>query len=164
MNSVMRQEGVSLIELMMAIAILSIIMMVGVPSFQSFFESSRARTITNDMAGALQLARSEAIKRRETVRVCVRNSDASACGSDSTSWNAGWLIIDTNENEVIRVWDPVSNNISGNGLVAPAAGISFLSSGMADDAQDFTIDVSNNQRCINVASTGRVSVRQGACP
>lgn len=163
MNSVNRQKGVSLIELMIAIAILAIILLIGVPSFQTFFESSRARTITNDMAGALQLARSEALKRRNSIQVCVRNVDGTACGADATNWNSGWLLLDTSNNQVIRVWNPLPANINGDGLVAPAAGISFNSTGMASSAETFDIDITGNERCISVNMTGRVSVRQGAC-
>lgn len=166
------QQGVSLLELMIAIAILAIILFLGVPSFQSFFESSRARAMTNDMAAALQLARSEAIKRRQPVFVCVRDNDPSiedACGADNTNWNTGWMVyyFDKDDNDdftPIRIWDPISTNLGGNGLTAPAAGISFLSTGRASQSANFTVDVSNNERCISVALTGRVSVRQGVCP
>lgn len=157
------QTGVSLIELMIAISILAIILFLGVPSFQSFFESSRARTISNDMTATLQLARSEAIKRRETVTVCVRNADGSDCSASSTDWNDGWLIIDSNNNP-IRVWAPLSSNINGNGLDGSLANLSFDRSGSASQAATFEVNVVNNERCINIAITGRVNVSQGVCP
>lgn len=164
MNIKSRQSGVSLIELMMAVSILAIVLFFGVPNFQSFFENSRARTVSNDLTAALQLARSEAIKRRAPIRMCVANADSTDCGADNTDWNSGWLIINTTNNDVIRAWGPISSNINGNGVVAPAAGVTFASSGLASASGRFAVDVTGYERCIDISTTGRVNVSKGVCP
>ena len=63
------QAGFTLIELMVGVAIMGILLMVGVPSFQSAVASSRLTTSTNDVVSALALARTEAIRRGARVTV-----------------------------------------------------------------------------------------------
>lgn len=109
MNSNLRffykQQGVSLIEIMIAISILSIIMFIGVPSFQNFFERSRANAASESLVSAIQLARSEALRRGTNVTLCARQEAAGGavtCSPNAT-WSDGWLVVD-NANNVIRDW------------------------------------------------------------
>lgn len=73
-----RQAGFTLIELMVALAVLAIVLGIGVPSFQNIMERNRAASQTNELLGALQATRSEAIRRNATHRFC--------------SSTTGWLI------------------------------------------------------------------------
>jgi len=63
-----RQHGVSLIELMVAVAILAIIVALGVPSFQQWMLNTRIRTVTESIQNGLRLARNEAAQRSSYVR------------------------------------------------------------------------------------------------
>ena len=161
-----RQSGVTLIELMVSIAVLAIILFIGVPSFQSTLESSRARAITNDLAGALQLARSEALKRRVNVSVCISNQDQDGC--DSTGdWNDGWLIV-TEDGNVIRIWDAIPVIVNGNGITSTSDEIVFTRTGFSKNLDEhlITIDVVNHVRCMNINRIGQLSVSikgAGAC-
>ena len=86
----------TLIELIVAIVILSIFMMMAIPSLQAMIQNNRALSVTNDVVMMLNLARSEAITRGVSVSVCAASdSTLSACG---TNWNNGWLLF-TNPNE-----------------------------------------------------------------
>jgi len=62
-----RQQGLSLIELLVAIVILGIILSLGVPSFNTWIQNSRIRTATESIVNGLQLARAEAVRRNEQV-------------------------------------------------------------------------------------------------
>lgn len=63
--------GFTLLELMVTLAVLGIFLGIAVPSFQSSLTNSRLTTAANDLVGALQAARSEAIKRNATHQFCV---------------------------------------------------------------------------------------------
>ena len=102
--TVYRQTGFTLLELMIVVAIAGIVMAIGVPSFQSITTNNRIAANTNEFITALNLARSEAVKRGATVSVC-KNEDCDGTGS----WSDGWVILDDN-NEVLRVFDELAGN------------------------------------------------------
>jgi len=62
------QVGVSLLELMMAIAIGSVLLMMGIPSFQSWMQNTQIRTAAESILNGLQVARTEAVRRNTNVR------------------------------------------------------------------------------------------------
>lgn len=74
--------GITLIELMVVIAIVSITLTVGVPSLRTLFANNRIAGQTNAFIGSLYLARSEAVKRNQIVQV--------VSGGD---WNTGWQVL-----------------------------------------------------------------------
>lgn len=68
---------------MFTIAIASIVLGIAIPSFSSTIASNRFTTQANELVTALNLARSEAIKRG--VQVTVRRK-----GATSSQWESGW--------------------------------------------------------------------------
>jgi type IV fimbrial biogenesis protein FimT len=84
-------SGFTVIELMVTVVILAILLVVGVPSFRNAALSARLTALSNDLVAATQLARSEAIKRNQVVRLCV-SADGSAC-TTTGGWNQGWIVL-----------------------------------------------------------------------
>lgn len=58
----------SLIELMVAIAIVSLLMVMGAPSFNQWIQNTQTRTAAESVLNGLQLARTEAVRRNANVR------------------------------------------------------------------------------------------------
>ncbi len=88
----MKNKGFTLIELMITVAIMSIMMAVGLPSFQSIIASSRLTSTTNAMVSALQLARFEALKQHKTVIIAPKQT---------TTWVSGWeVFVDLNKDDL----------------------------------------------------------------
>ncbi|HUD32459.1 MAG TPA: Tfp pilus assembly protein FimT/FimU [Variovorax sp.] len=92
-----RNEGMTLIELMVTIAVMAILVVVTVPSFVGLINQNRVATQINGFVGDLQFARSEAIKRGQTVTVCASSNGTSCLGT--AIWNTGWIVF----------WDPAGN-------------------------------------------------------
>ena len=69
-----KDKGFTLIELMITVAIMSIMLTVGLPSFQSIITDSRLTSTANAMLSAYQLARFEAIKQHKDVYVSTADS------------------------------------------------------------------------------------------
>jgi type IV fimbrial biogenesis protein FimT len=62
------QRGLSLIELMVAVTLVSVLMMFAMPSFSGWIQNRQVRTAADAVHSGLQLARSEAIRRNRTVK------------------------------------------------------------------------------------------------
>jgi type IV fimbrial biogenesis protein FimT len=82
------ERGFSLIELMLAVAIIGIVLSFALPSFQYTVKNNCLTTNTNTLVTSLQLARSEATKRRQDISVEAKGGD----------WSAGWTVEDASGN------------------------------------------------------------------
>jgi len=166
------QHGFNLLELMTGISVLGILLAIGVPSFNEMIRTNRLVEQSNSMVGALNYARSEALKRGYRVSACPGSSGA--C-SGETDWNAGVLVFtdDTgttgtidDDDEVLQSWPPSTNGFVAGGGSSPAS-ITFLPTGALALAQ---IDIYKSDctgqdvRRISVAATGRVGMAKAACP
>ncbi|QEE24448.1 prepilin-type N-terminal cleavage/methylation domain-containing protein [Rhodanobacter glycinis] len=76
-----RQRGFTLVELMITLAVAVILTAIAVPSFRNLTLSNRLTTTANDIVGALNVARMEAVKRNASVQFC--SNDSTANGSDT---------------------------------------------------------------------------------
>lgn len=86
-------NGFTLLELLVAIAVLAIIMGIAVPSFMSTMINARLTTAANDFLAALQLARTEAMRAQGRVTICKAAAAATQCDASSTTdWARGWMI------------------------------------------------------------------------
>lgn len=91
-----KQAGFTLIELMITLVVLVIALSIGVPSFVTWIENNRLNTATRTLAGALQVARSEAVSRQTVITIdsggdwsngLTMYTDTAAAGN--TAFNAG---------------------------------------------------------------------------
>ena len=67
LNKPSYQRGFSLIELMIAVAILAILLTAVLPSFKAWIQNAKIRTATESLKNGLQLARVEAIRQNQGV-------------------------------------------------------------------------------------------------
>ena len=86
-----KEPGFTLVELLITIVVVSILLAAGVPAFQSFIKNNRVTAQTNDLVSAIQLARSEALKRGANVVVCA-SKDQATCSEDKNTWADGWIV------------------------------------------------------------------------
>ena len=96
--------GFSLIELMVTIAVATIVMMVAIPSFQSTVSNNRMTAAVNEFVRTLNAARSEALKQGIRVTVCKSKNPAAAEPACTTSggWEQGWIaFIDRDADDVV---------------------------------------------------------------
>lgn len=85
-----RRGGFTLPELLVTIAVVAILAMVAMPSFNHLIRRHRVSLATNQLMGDLAYARAEAATRGSFVSLCA-SSDGASC-SGSTSYADGWLV------------------------------------------------------------------------
>ncbi|MGX5202307.1 GspH/FimT family pseudopilin [Aliikangiella sp. IMCC44632] len=69
-----RAEGVTIIELMIAILIIGVMISYAIPAFKSSMARSRVTSNVNTMVGAINYARSEAVTRQQQVEVKISSA------------------------------------------------------------------------------------------
>jgi type IV fimbrial biogenesis protein FimT len=170
-------KGFTLVELMVTLAIAAILLTMAVPSFSEFVKNNRLITLNNDLVTALNLARSEAIKRGDRVTVCKSSNQLSCSGSGS--WDQGWIVfadvagngvVTDPATNIIRVHAQLSGNVTLKGDASLAAYVSYASNGATrqigggiSDTQSGVLILCDDRGFTNVAkgiqvsSTGRVS-------
>jgi type IV fimbrial biogenesis protein FimT len=86
----LRRRGLTLIELLMALAVAGILLAIAGPSFREALQANRLTSAANELTAAVQLARAEAIRNNRRVTLC-RSTDGSACDGTSSTW-PGWIL------------------------------------------------------------------------
>jgi type IV fimbrial biogenesis protein FimT len=172
-----KQQGLTLIELMVTLAVAIILVAVGMPLFSNIADNNRAVAQTNALVTALNLARSEAVGRSADVTVCPASTNppgaTPACGTIE-QWANGWFVFidediagafDAGTDEYLRIWDaPAGNPVI---TVTGAAAARFGLTGATYEASTFEIGqadaVGNKTRCVSVTVPGNIRTVRGSC-
>jgi type IV fimbrial biogenesis protein FimT len=177
--------GFTLIELMVALAVMAIVLGLAVPGFQSMVNGNRLTGAANELVASLQTARIEAIRRSRRVVVCTSaNANAGVAATCSNVNINGWItFVDVNPNGEFDANDKIKDSdgterlallrnstFDGNVLVGGADTVMFRADGMARDGDGELMTSGNvrmriatsqptkNVRCIDI-TTGGVAVR-----
>ena len=100
-----RDGGFTLIELMIAIALVAILLATAVPALEDFTNDARQTGAINDFVSAIHLARNTAITTNSRVTMCASSNGASC---ELTAWENGWIVFgDLNANGGLDVGETV---------------------------------------------------------
>jgi len=163
-------KGFTLVELMVTIAIAGVLVGIAIPSFTSIISNNRLTTSANELVTALNLARSEAVKRG--VSLTVRKvDDKSSTNKNKTAWASanweqGWdVFTDANDNGEFDTGDDVllktygalsaSYTLRGNSF---SDFINFSSSGQSNGGGSFVICNNSDGNNLPEASTSRLII------
>lgn len=173
------QRGLTLVELMVALAVAAILVTVAVPSMQSFGAARSSAGGADQLMQAIRLARSESLKRLAPVTLCATSDPNAASPDCGDSWKSGWLVfVDTDRDAavggtdiVLKVGAPPAS-LGGLAEDSGAASVTFEANGQAGKAMAFTVTpkVSDASRsthtanvqhvCVSVA--GRIQLKKGS--
>ena len=172
------QQGFTLVELIVTVAIAALVITVGVPGFQTVINNNRMAANVNEFISVISITRSEAVKRRSTIKLCAKSTTVRECDVNASDWSNGWLVfIDTDnddfadnnvdvngdgtadEDELIREGDSLEDilSLTSDGFTA-AGRVQYTARGRIDDAGSFVLcDArgANDGRAININITGR---------
>lgn len=161
-------KGMTLIELVVAVAIFAVLASLAAPNLKSFMRSNRLTSATNDLASSLNIVRSEAVKRGTSIILCISDATQSNCNSGSTNWEDGWIaFVDADNSDTFNSGDTVLrvNTSLGGGTTVRSdqfpSTITFNSDGSAEAIGSFRIcdeeENANRARGINITNTGNIS-------
>lgn len=170
----MRQSGISLVEILAVLVMLTTVAAIAMPAFSSVGRSARLTSAVNEMVASLNLARSEAIKRNQRVVVC-KSANATTC-TTTGGWEQGWIVFQDMDNDavhddnetIVAVRQPMPPQLRLTGNSHVSRYISYAPTGatklVSGAFQAGTLIVCNRSatradaRQIIISSTGRVRV------
>lgn len=175
--------GFTLIELMVVLAVMTVLLALTIPAMTEVMASVELATFSNSFLSNLYLTRSEAIKRNARVVLC-KSATGLSCATDG-NWEQGWIVFhDVNNNATLDLGEviiqreqalPPNLRLVGNIHVARYVsyshfGTTKLTSG-AFQAGTLTLCrqslSSGEARHIIISSTGRPRIQKTtvtACP
>jgi type IV fimbrial biogenesis protein FimT len=180
------QTGFTIVELMVTLMIAGLLLAMAVPSYMRFVAGSRVTDQTYDLIGALNLGRSEAIRRNANVTLCRAADDtAVVCATGNANWQA-WILTTgggvvlrrgtlnnfSNTQHVSSTLDEESIVFGADGLVRTGGvlvGGSVDNSGADSDPHSFTICSTrystDNIRTLRLGNSSRISTirESGTC-
>ena len=137
--------GISIVELVVSLAIVAILATTGVPAFSSFIQSNRLNESSFDMLATINLARTEAVKRRTRVLLC-RSADPTlptpSCGGSANTWTTGWLVFASGDSN--STYEAGTDTLLGIGLV-DSSNVTVITNGTSDNNLEYNSDGTTNE-------------------
>lgn len=157
------EHGFTLMELMIAVAVLAIAAAMAAPSFTSLIKETHTRAQARALVESLELARSAAVTKRNPVSVCA-STNGVGCADDAAAWSSGWVVRNTVDGAILHVGTALSG---GSTLASAADTLTFNSFGELPASVTLTLTPSGchgtDARLIDVVTTGLVNVQKAAC-
>lgn len=158
--------------MLMATAIVVIAIAMAAPHFSKILKDNALAASGNEFVHALNLARSEAVKRLKNVTVCQSGGNHTAC-STTGDWSQGWIaFVDSNGNGMVDGQDTRihahGSLPSGQKLSSAYTSVTYASSGRVIRAISLKLcdnRTGNLGKSIGISVTGRVRLSSGvSCP
>lgn len=137
--------GLTIIELLVALTIASILMAVGAPAMGGFIKNNRLSQSSFDVLGNINFARSEAVKRRVRVVLCrSANSTAASptCGGTASNWTTGWLIFASGDGN--STYQSGTDTLLGIGVVS-SNGVDVKTNSTSNNNLEYNPDGTTNE-------------------
>lgn len=168
------KNGFSLLELLVTLAVASIILTAGIPSFRGVIMDNRLASDANQFVASASVARSSAVRFQRNAMVCTSaNFDAAVptC-SASTDWSNGWIVwVDkdrdavTDANEIVSVQAPLNDTITFTSTTADRFAYDARGFGLSGaDALTLCDDrTGETGRVVSINAVGRTNVSPQPC-
>ncbi len=173
-------RGLTLVELMLVLALLGILTAVAVPGFQGLQQRTQMRTEATRLLAALNLARSEAVRRNLPVSLCPSSYAVSGALGCDGNYRGGWIVFrnpgrepEVDPGSLVQAWAPMHpqlqlSNRSGTRLADDL--ITFMPDGSAGRNRTLMIcsraqpQLASWSLVMNIVGRSRLVRGWGECP
>lgn len=171
-SSPSHQHGLTLIELMVAIAIVAIIGTIGVPSFRQAMQAQQTESQREALLNSITTARQTSQQRSLPVLLCP-STNASSCSTNSNDWSKGWLAyLDANRDNAFNTGEEVISAHQYEGsvkVISTVLNLAFRANGIVTVAniKVCSNDESSTNKAIDINPLGAITLSGGAnanCP
>ena len=174
----MRWRGFTLVELLIVLAVGSILLAIALPGYAFLANANRLTAATNNLVAAMHFARSESIKRGVRVSVCTTSNPAAAVPAcdHAAGWHQGWLVFEDDglrgvldlQDALLRVERDVLLHDISISTTNFSHYVSYLPSGMSQGPNNlgngtFILCLEHMERRVIVSMTGRIRLARGNC-
>jgi len=151
-----RSAGFTMVELMVAVAILGILAGFAAPAFRDMMVNERVKSASFELTAALTVARSEAIKRNVSVTLTPTSA--------TTDWAAGWTMVAAGPTTL-----GTQGAFSSVVITGPTS-IVYNRSGRSSSSATVTLEIASatgsstvTPRCVSLGTTGQPKTVKGNC-
>lgn len=130
MKNPKRTAGFTILELMIVVTLVGILSTIALPAIGDYIKNSRIKSQMYNLLNGINQARTEAVKRKETVTICRTNDLATpSCSGTSNTWTTGWLVFeDTDADGTFDAADDteIASGVAASGTVVMKANANYL--------------------------------------
>jgi type IV fimbrial biogenesis protein FimT len=163
-----KSRGLTFIELFIVLAVLSILLSWALPSVRGSLARNQMLGQANELAGALALARSEAVTRGLQAGVCA-SSDGVQCSGSATDWASNYIVfIDEDNGSDFDGGEPMLKSFRGHAEVtqnAAATAFYFTPEGFSTSNAVATVQVCHENteeyaicREVSISPSGTIGI------
>ena len=140
-----RVLGITIVELVVSLAVVSIVVTTGVPAFSNFIQTNRVSESAFDVLGTINLARTEAVKRRTRVVLCRSGNPAAStpsCGGSANTWTTGWLIFASGDSN--NTYEAGTDTLLGTGTLH-SSNVTVITNSTSNRNLEYNSDGTTNE-------------------
>lgn len=130
-----RQQGFTIIELTVVVAIVGILISMAMPAFHQFILKQKIRSVLNEWQSSFYFAQREAMRLKQPIILC-GSIDGETCRKPFSDFSDGWIVMTQKEKRILQdiAFKDSSLLIQLTGNEFRTKGVKFLSNGRIQNA------------------------------
>ncbi|MES2979934.1 MAG: GspH/FimT family pseudopilin [Pseudomonadota bacterium] len=152
-----RQRGFTLTELIVTMSLVAVLAAMAAPSFSQMLANQRVRAAAYNIVSDMVLARSEAVKRGESIVMTPSGS----------GWTGGWSVTVVSSSEVLGGQPKMGSGVTLTTVPSTLASVTFDLNGRVPVGTAIRFGLSDggtSMRCITLDPSGRPKSASTVCP